>query len=310
LALSKKFIELHGGKIWLDSELGRGTTVGFTLPLPIESEAGNTAPGITAAATRYHREQPAVLVLHDDPRILSSLRRHIDGFRVLLADTVENAATIIRESFPVAVIMDTGWTARWEIVAATINLDSMPVIRCPLPSHRQLGRMLRAADYLPKPITREDLQQALARLPELLNTVLIVDDDPRMVRLLARLLKTIYPATRILEAFSGEEGLAIARSQQPDLLLLDLVMSSMDGYAVLEHILGDEALGKMQVIITSARDLSEQLTAIKGDVRVGCGNGFSYDGVLNILQAVLAATVRQSTAAPANGAALQAVSPG
>jgi signal transduction histidine kinase/CheY-like chemotaxis protein len=310
LALSKKFVELHGGRIWLESELGRGTTVGFSLPMPSEREAGHILPGMTAAITRYHKEQPFVFVLHDDTRILSSLRRRIDGYRVMLADTVEKASDMLRESFPAAVIMDSSWATRWETITPTLNLDSMPVIKCPLPSHRQLGRMLRAADYLPKPITREDLQQALARLPEPPNTVLIVDDDPRMVRLLARLLKTISPPTRILEAFSGEEGLAIARSQHPGLLLLDLVMSAVDGYAVLEQISGDETLAGMQVIITSARDLSEELTSIKGELQIGCHTGFSYNGMLNILQAVLAATVRQPTTALTTGAAPPAVSPG
>ena len=84
LAISKKFIELHDGRIWIESELGKGTCVSFTLPLPEARSLPRSA---------YHLNRPLadldaptqVLVLHEDPRTLSILRRHIEECDFYLA---------------------------------------------------------------------------------------------------------------------------------------------------------------------------------------------------------------------------------
>ncbi len=303
LALSKKFVDLHGGKIWIESELGRGTTVGFTLPIPKDQEIIRVSSGKASSSVRYQEGQPSVLVLHDDPRILSSLRRHIDGYQLILADTVEKAREIIREAFPVVVIMDVDWANHWATTIPDLNLPSLtPLITCPLPSPRHLGRLLGAADYLPKPVTRGNLQDTLSRLPRLPQTVLIVDDNPRIVRLLARLLKTINPSVRVLEAFSGQEGLEIVRSQRPEVVLLDMVMPDIDGYAVLEKITNDKTMAEVQIIVTSAHDLEQASMPVKGKLRLEYEGGVSHIGILQILQAILSTITPLSTVSPTSDA--------
>ena len=308
LAVSKRFVELHGGKMWVESEIGRGTTVGFALPLPKVGHEVPLSRLTSMTPSRGYKGEPAVLVLHDDPRALSLLRRYVDGYQFRLAESVEQARDVLRQEFPVAVVMDTAWAERWATHSPDLGLPShVPLVTCPLPSMRRLGLLLGAADYLPKPVTQEDLQQALSRLPEPPQTVLVVDDNPHVVRLLTRMLKAQYPSLRVLEAFGGKEGLEVIRSARPDVVLLDLLMPEMSGYDLLEEMAHDEAIAKTQVIIVSVRSVEQESPPIVGELRLRRQAGFSLTEILEMLRATLSAITRPTAIALASVATLPEV---
>jgi signal transduction histidine kinase/CheY-like chemotaxis protein len=310
LAVSRRFVELHGGRMWVESEMGRGTTVGFALPIPAADGEVHLSQLTASAASRSHEEEPLVLVLHDDPRVLSLLRRYVDGYQFRLAENVDQAREIIHEAFPIAVVADTTRAGRAAAGAPDLDLPShMPLITCPLPSMRRLGLLLGAADYLPKPVTREDLSNALSRLPEPPQTVLVVDDNPHVVRLLARMLKAGNPSLRVLEAFGGREGLEVARSERPDVVLLDLVMPEMNGYVLLEELANDEAMARTQVVIVSVRSVEEESVPIVGELRLEREAGFSLTEILQMLRAALSAITRPLAMAPPSAAALPEAQP-
>ncbi|MEW5958725.1 MAG: response regulator, partial [Chloroflexota bacterium] len=228
----------------------------------------------------------------------SALRRRIDGYKVTLADTVDLAHAVINDTFPIAVIMDAEWADREQVTAAKLNLPRLtPLITCPLPSPLHTGQLLGATDYLPKPVTKEDLRDALARLHRPPQTILVIDDNPRLVRLLARLLKTIHPDLRVLEAFSGQEGLEVIRSQHPEVVLLDMVLPDIDGQSILEQMAVEATVSDTQFIITSARSLEQEAGPIKGELRLGYGGGFTQAGILQLLQAILSTIPHLPTAA-------------
>src|SRR5262249_5631283 len=172
-----------------------------------------------------------------------------------------------------------------------------PVISCRLPSLHRLGLLLGAIDYLVKPISREDLLVALGRLPEPPDKVLLVDDDPNFVRLLGRVLATSSPAPHILEASSALEGLKIARSQRPNLVLLDLLMPGMTGYDFLRELRSDSLLEKTAVIVMSAQDLSEEAAPVAVDVQLACPDGFSLTQLVLALEAMLAVATSSASLA-------------
>jgi PAS domain S-box-containing protein len=93
-------------------------------------------------------------------------------------------------------------------------------------------------------------------------TVLVIDDDPAVRRLLGRMLgKEGY---RVLEAPNGERGLALARSERPDVITLDVLMPGMDGWGVLSSLKDDAALAAIPVVmltITDERSLGFSLGA-------------------------------------------------
>ena len=295
LAVSKRFIELHDGRMWIESEVGRGTTVYFTVPLPDEASP-SLARWIPSRVWRTSKEEPLVLVLHDDLRVLPLLRRHIAGYQYEIAETVSRARERIREALPVAVIMDTNWASRSLQDAAELNLPpELPLLKCPLPSARRLGVLVGAADYLSKPVSREDLSNALARLPQPPQIILVVDDEPDFVRLVERMLKADHPALRVLEAFGGKQGLEVVRAEHPDLVFLDLAMPDMDGYAFLEAMTGDTTIKDTSVIIVSASSLEQEGAPLVGELCLKREGGFSLTEILRTLQMALAAVTTASS---------------
>ncbi|MBI4577918.1 MAG: response regulator [Planctomycetes bacterium] len=83
-------------------------------------------------------------------------------------------------------------------------------------------------------------------------TVLIIDDNPDHLDLARIYLKD--PALDVVTACGGAEGLAMARRQPPDLVLLDLMMPEMDGFQVLEQMRADPRTAAARVIVFSAKD--------------------------------------------------------
>jgi CheY-like chemotaxis protein len=284
LAVSKRFIQLHGGRMWIESHEGVGTTVGFALPIV---DTHLSEPRLSAAL-RMSGEKPAVLVLHNDPRALTLLRRYIDGYSFAMARTVQQAREALDREPPIAILADPSWLGHSPEALAQLHLpDTMPVITATLPGLRRTGVLIGAMDYLSKPVTREALTEALERLSVPLRRVLIVDDDPHVVRLLSRMIKAEDPDVAVLEAFDGASSLQIAREQQPDALLLDLLMPDMSGYEVLKVMSEDPELSRVPVIIVSARGLDDEAARIDADVQISRAVGLTTTEMLRLVSSSL-----------------------
>ncbi len=104
---------------------------------------------------------------------------------------------------------------------------------------------------------REGLSAALRELDEQVTTILVVDDDPNARRLIRRLLRA-YKQYRVLEARGGMEALEIVRDTPPDLIVCDLTMPGVDGFAMLDHLKNDPATAQIPVVVISAKTLTEQ----------------------------------------------------
>ena len=79
--------------------------------------------------------------------------------------------------------------------------------------------------------------------------ILIADDETGIRLTLGRILDKDYV---VLEATNGEEAVEIAKVQKPDLILMDLIMPKMDGYAACSQIKADEATKGIPVVILTA----------------------------------------------------------
>jgi DNA-binding response OmpR family regulator len=84
-------------------------------------------------------------------------------------------------------------------------------------------------------------------MPAKRPTILVVDDDPHLLRLLGRNLE--LEGYDVLQASNGEDALTQAEARQPDLILLDVAMPRLDGFAVLEHV---RARSRVPVILLTA----------------------------------------------------------
>ncbi|CAK0778681.1 two-component system, chemotaxis family, response regulator WspR [Gammaproteobacteria bacterium] len=113
---------------------------------------------------------------------------------------------------------------------------------------------------------------------EIRSTILVVDDEPNNLEVLGQLLSTDY---RVLVAADGETGLALALSQQPDLILLDVMMPELGGYAVCSRLKAELETRDIPVIfVTSMSDTQHE------------SEGFMVGGVDYVIKPVNPVTLR------------------
>jgi len=264
LAISKRLIEMHGGRIWVESEYGHGATFSFLLPLAGPPDAELDAAGETTPPP----DNKTVLVVEDDHQFSDLLAFYLrqEGYAPVQhfngLGTLEQA----RELRPAFITLDIMLPDQdgWEILRALKSdpqTKDIPVLIISALEDGELAFSLGAVDYLIKPIRREDLHRLLDRLaaPDPLTrhvTVLAVDDDPEVIKLLQQMLPA--ESYTLLAAYDGKQGLTLARGEDPDVILLDLLMPGMSGFEVLEKLRADAETVDIPVIVLTARDVSAE----------------------------------------------------
>jgi len=289
LAISRRFCQLMGGDVTVESEAGRGTT--FTVRLPArapepagEGEGASTATGEGAAT---------VLVIDDDPAVRDLMSRSLsrEGYQVVTAASGPAGLEIARARRPDVITLDVVMpgTDGWAVLTALKQdaaLAAIPVIMVSIVDERTLGFALGAADYLTKPVDRERLLEVLRRHVGTGEgrAVLVVEDDEATRAVLRRGLEG--EAWRVVEAGNGREALAAFETAAPALILLDLMMPEMDGFEFLEALRGREAGPGVPVVVLTAKNLTaaDRKRLNGGVARVVAKGTSGVDGLLTAVR--------------------------
>jgi adenylate cyclase len=258
LAITRKLARMMGGDVTVTSESGKGSV--FTLRLPASAELpAKSATG--SNGTRSVRTD-CVLVIDDDVTARELISDHLkaEGFSVVTAAGGVEGLKLAKELRPTVITLDVmmpdldGWS-----VLTTLRQDpelaDIPVIMVTIVDEHRRGIALGAAGYLSKPIDRERLHQLVSRFRAAAppTRVLVVEDDAlqreRMLGWLAG------PQWSVREATNGREALDRLRQDKPDVILLDLMMPEMDGFAVVAALQKEAAWRDIPVVVITARDL-------------------------------------------------------
>ena len=298
LAVSKQFVELHGGSIWVESQVGTGTVFHFTVPFR-DNVVAMASPGHWLAwdqrMASYSAPSPEVKVSSPDPGAARIFQRYLDGYRVTGYPRLQDvplATAPDEDAQSACVVVAASVQDGWQQVAAWENgRPGTPVVICALPTKHDLARELGVAAYLVKPISRERVVEVLARLAGPRQNVLIVDDDPDMLRLLGRMVRTAKGGRQVWLAGGGAEAIAILRSRRPDVVLLDLLMPEVDGYAVLREIQSDARLRDVPVVVITARGDEDEAVTV-GMIGITRRGGLSINDLMRCVQASLDVLLR------------------
>ncbi len=272
LAMVKLLAELHGGSVAVESAVGEGSRFTVWLPLRLPRHAvlppveAAPAPSIDVAARSGGR---VALVVEDDHKSADLIRVQLEaeGFKVLHAASAE-AALVLAVQQPLSLItvdimlpnMD-GWELLGRIKQVPA-LAHIPIVIISIVADRNKGFALGAAGVMQKPISRQELYEALKGLSlipvsegETLK-VLVVDDDPKAVELIAVHLAGL--ACTVLRATGGREAIDIARRERPDLIVLDLMMPEVSGFDVVDAMNQDPETASIPIMVVTATQISTE----------------------------------------------------
>lgn len=122
-------------------------------------------------------------------------------------------------------------------------------------------------------------------------TILAIDDDPMAIELVEAILTG--EGFRVLKAYGGEEGLIVARREMPALIILDLLMPDVDGFAVVERLRADSVTATIPIVILTSKSLTpEEKNRLNGEIAYLARKGeFSRTAFVDIVQRFLPAKV-------------------
>jgi signal transduction histidine kinase/DNA-binding response OmpR family regulator len=290
LAVSKKFVELHGGRMWATSQLDQGTTFSFSLPRQPHMRLSQQVPEWeTWVRLNPEKEGHKTIVVVDAEQATAKFfERYLDGYRVLPVQDVAQVRRLATEQpiHAVVVVAPTGESGWLQLRGVREGLPNLPVAVCTLRGGVETKQLAGVTTYLVKPVSQARFLAALARLGDEVKTLLLVDDSPEVVHLLSRMVSLAPRPYRLLQAYSGAQALSILHQDRPDAIILDLLMPEVDGYTVLEHLQANEALRRLPVIVVSARGMEEEVITA-GLVGITRREGFSVGEMMRCLQAGL-----------------------
>jgi len=254
LALVRHLVELHGGRVGVESEVGKGSR--FTIRLPLR-EASQSSPVGRAP----------VLIVEDDPAIQRLLSHYLTqaGYRTEVTGDGSGLVAKVKALHPAVICLDVRLPGveDWEILRRLKEdpaTASIPIVVATVLDDAQQAFALGAASFLVKPIRREALLDAVGRairtLPGVAATVLIVDDDPHVHAMLAPMLTQAGYVT--LTASGGREGIALAQKHLPHLIILDLLMPEVSGFDVISALRADVRTRGLAILVLTAKDLTPE----------------------------------------------------
>ncbi len=319
LAITKRFCDMMGGDIVVESVVEQGTTFTVYLPCRVcenkdtdkdtntDTEQNTTIADTTTLLVSYEAlqpEQPTVLVIDDDPNVRELMQRflHKEGFQVVTVADGPTALQLAKDMLPDVITLDVmmpgmdGWSVLSSL-KATPELADIPVIMITMLSDKNMGYALGVSDYMVKPVERERLIALLNKYSYYQNTgrVLVVEDDTDIRLMLVRMLQK--QGWVVDEAEHGLAALDVLEQQQPDLILLDLMMPEMDGFTFINEVRLVPAWQHIPVIVVTAMELTqEDRQRLNGQVaRILQKGASSSDELLNEVRDLVVASIQVTT---------------
>ena len=268
LAITRRLVELHGGQLGIESQLGSGSCFYFTLPVVATPEVQKTQgsrPNLEVGEGRK------ILVVEDDPAAAHILQSHLlsAGYDVVLCNQPQHAVEMAAELHPSVVTLDIVMKPLngWELLP---NLKSdprtatIPVIVVTIVDQPGMGALLGADEYIVKPVEKAALLTAMQRCLdhrgqiERIQNILVVEDDTPAREFIAEFLSK--QGYNVCTAADGAEALTRMAALPPELVILDLILPQVSGFELLAEWRSASQTRDIPVFVLTSKDLTREET--------------------------------------------------
>lgn len=230
---------------------------GQTQPNPPDARQRVTTEIKMARPPMHVKRQ--ILLIEDNPDMVDQFRRSLqrEGFDIFAASIPLEAEAMASGLHPTIIIMDVnfGGGAGWEILERLRQRDDtvdIPVIIVTLNQENVRGNALGVFRWIQRPFTPETLVKAVQDAEEAsrVDRILIIDDEPESVRLLRELLG-LGGGYKVFSAQNGMEGIAMVARRRPNLVIVDLRMPEMDGFAVIKELRNNPETATIPILVVT-----------------------------------------------------------
>jgi signal transduction histidine kinase/DNA-binding response OmpR family regulator len=264
LAITQRLVELHGGKLGLESEPGMGSCFFFTLPLVPSIEPRRE---IETADEHVRRSVAKVLVVEDDRTAATLLETQLvsAGYEVILCTEPARAVEMAAELQPSAVTTDIVMKPinGWQVLTALKSdrrTAQIPVIVVTIVDQPSTGALLGADEYVVKPVEKLVLLSAvdrcLRRSPRSGQlSILVVEDHAATREFIAESL--MHRGYLVEIAADGAAARRRIARGLPGLVILDLILPDVSGFDLLAEWRANPSTAELAVFVLTSKDLTQ-----------------------------------------------------